>query len=74
MIHALTRTRQESLASGSTRWETRRLTETVDIPARIAELQSVLLETRSEDVRQMIEGAIEDCQQRLAELEEAPDP
>ena len=42
--------------------------ETVDIPARIAELRSVLVETRSEDVRETIQAAIEDCRRQLAEL------
>lgn len=45
------------------------LKERVDIPVRIAELRSVLLETRSEDLRQAIQAAIADCQRRLAELE-----
>jgi hypothetical protein len=31
----------------------------------------VLLETRSEDVRQAIRAAIEDCQQQLGQLDEA---
>jgi hypothetical protein len=53
------------------RWETRRLIETADIPARIAELRSVLLDTRSDDLREVIQAAIKDCQRRLAELEQS---
>ena len=43
--------------------------ESVDIPARIAELRSVLVDTRSEDLRNTIQAAIEDCRRQLAELE-----
>jgi len=43
--------------------------ETVDIPARIAELRSVLLDTRSDDLRQTIQEAIEDCRRKIAEDE-----
>ena len=43
--------------------------ESVDIPARIAELRSVLVETRSEDLRNTIQAAIEDCRRQLAGLE-----
>jgi len=50
----------------------RRLNDAVDIPARIAELRSVLVETRSEDVRDAIQAAIEDCRRQLAELEGGP--
>ena len=49
--------------------EGRGLKETVDIPARIAELRSVLVETRSNDLRKAIQGAIEDCRRKLAEVE-----
>lgn len=41
----------------------------VDTLERIAELRSVLLATRSEDLRLTIQAAIEDCEQRLAELQ-----
>ena len=52
--------------------EGRGLKETVDISARIAELRSVLLETRSDDVRKAIQAAIADCRRKLAEVEERP--
>ena len=48
--------------------------ETVDIPARIAELRSVLLDTRSDDLRQTIQEAIEDCRRKIAEGEGGPAP
>ena len=50
--------------------EGRGLMESVDIPARIAELRSVLLDTRSDDLRQTIQEAIEDCRRKIAEDEE----
>lgn len=40
-----------------------------ELSARIAELQAVLRETRSEDLRGVLEAAIRDCQERLARLE-----
>jgi signal transduction histidine kinase len=49
--------------------EGRALTETVDIPARIAELRSVLLETRSDDLRKAIQAAIEDCRRKLGQVD-----
>ena len=52
--------------------EGRGLKETVDIPARIAELRSVLLETRSDDLRKAIQAAIEDCRRKLAEARRRP--
>ena len=61
--------RQVSLDRASTGRRARGLMETVDIPARIAELRSVLVETRSADVREAIQAAIEDCRRQLAELE-----
>lgn len=51
-----------------------RLNDAADIPARIAELRSVLLETRSKDVRDTIQAAIEDCRRQLAELEDDSAP
>jgi hypothetical protein len=39
------------------------------IEARIAELQRIRGETRSEDLRGTIEGAIEDCELHLGKLE-----
>jgi hypothetical protein len=46
------------------------LSEGVDIPARIAELRSVLLEVRSEDVQDAVRAAIEDCERRLDEAQD----
>jgi hypothetical protein len=37
-----------------------------ELSMRIAELQAVLRETRSEDLRGVLEGAIRDCEERLA--------